>query len=149
MDTQRQQEATMFAKKLVLLTASGVMLSAASAAFADRSDWSRSDGWRARQQNRVVVQHYPRAYHYPRYVARPAYYPPRAYNYEPAYTYYAPAPTYYAPAPVYYGGGATLGGAVVGAIIGNQISDRHHRSAATAAGALVGAFVGSRLEYGY
>jgi uncharacterized protein YcfJ len=42
-----------------------------------------------------------------------------------------------------------VGGAVVGAIIGNHISDRHHRGAATAAGALVGAFVGSRLEYGY
>lgn len=140
----------MFAKKLVLLTASGVMLSAASAAFADRSDWSRSDGWRARHQNRVVVQHYPRAHHYPRYVARPVYYPPRAYYYEPAYTYYAPAPTYYAPAPVYYGpGAATVGGAVVGAIIGNQIGDRHHRGASTAAGALVGAFVGSQLEYGY
>jgi len=134
----------MFAKKLLLVTASGFMLSAASAAFADPPDWAPAHGWRAKHRHHVVVNHYPR------YVARPVYYPPRAYYHEPAYTYYAPAPTYYAPAPVYYGpGAATVGGALAGAIIGNQISDRRHRGAATAAGAVLGAYVGSRLDYGY
>lgn len=142
----------MFAKKLVFVTASGFMLSAASAAFADPPDWAPAHGWRARHQHEVMVHH--RSYY-----GAPVYYAPRSHYYEPAYTYYAPAPaytyyapapTYYAPAPVYYGpGAATVGGAVVGAIIGNQISDRRHRGAATAAGALVGAFVGSQLEYGY
>ena len=138
----------MFAKKLAVLAGSALALTAASTAFADHRDYR--DGWRARH-------HYDRAvvYHRPYYVARPAYYAPRAYYHQPAYTYYEPSYTYYAPTPaygtVYYGGhgAATVGGAVVGAVIGNQISDRRHRGAATAAGALVGAFVGSRLEYGY
>jgi len=139
MDTQRQQETTMFAKKLAVLAGSALALTASSTAFADHRDYR--DGYRARH-------YHERVYVRPYYAPRPVYVPRTVY-YTPAPVYYAPAPTYYAPAPVYYGGGATVGGAVVGAIIGNQISDRHHRGAATAAGALVGAFVGSQLEYGY
>jgi len=150
MGTQRQQEATMFAKKLVLLTASGFMLSAASAAFADPPHWAPAHGWRAKHQNR---HHVARPAYYPErtyYYSRPAYYPQRTYYYEPSYTYYEPAPAY-GYGTVYYGGSgvATVGGAVAGAIIGNQISDRRHRGVATAAGAVLGAYVGSRLDYGY
>lgn len=124
----------MLTKKLAVLAGTALTLTA-SAAFA--GDYRYRDGYR----------HYQR--HHERVVVRP-YYAPRAVYYAPAPVYYAPAPaySYYAPAPVYYGG-ATVGGAVVGAIIGNQLADRHHRGAATAAGAIVGAAIGSSIDRGY
>ena len=124
----------MLTKKLAVLAGTALTLSA-SAAFA--GDYRYRDGYR---------QHHR---HYERVVVRP-YYAPRTVYYAPAPVYYAPAPaySYYAPAPVYYGG-ATVGGAVVGAIIGNQLADRHHRGAATAAGAIVGAAIGSSIDRGY
>ena len=122
----------MLTKKLVLLAGSALTLTTASAAFADHRDYR--DGWRHRQyHDRVVVR--------PVYVApRPVYY------YEPAPVYYAPAPTYYAPAPVYYSGAATVGGALAGAIIGNQFGHGDSRVAATAVGAILGAAVGSQYD---
>ncbi len=122
----------MLAKKLAVLAGTALTLTA-SAAFA--GDYRYRDGYR----------HYHR--HHERVVVRP-YYAPRTVYYAPAPVYYAPAPTYYAPAPVYYGG-ATVGGALVGAIIGNQISDRHYRAVGTAAGAIVGAAIGSSIDRGY
>jgi uncharacterized protein YcfJ len=37
----------------------------------------------------------------------------------------------------------TVGGAILGAVIGNQVADREHRGAATAAGAVIGGVLGS------
>jgi hypothetical protein len=122
----------MLTKKLAVLAGTALTLTA-SAAFA--GDYRYRDGYR----------HYDR--HHERVVVRP-YYAPRTVYYAPAPVYYAPAPAYYAPAPVYYGG-ATVGGALIGAIIGNQISDRHHRAVGTAAGAIVGAAIGSSIDRGY
>jgi outer membrane lipoprotein SlyB len=39
----------------------------------------------------------------------------------------------------------TVGGAILGAVIGNQVADRHHRAAATAAGAVIGGVIGSNF----
>ena len=126
----------MLTKKLAVLAGTALTLTTASAAFAHDRDW---DGYRHyRYQERVVV----RPYYAPVY--------PRTVYYAPAPVYYAPAPAYYAPAPVYYGpGAATVGGAVVGALIGNSVADRHHRAAGTAVGAVVGAAIGSSIERGY
>ena len=130
----------MLTKKLAVLAGTALTLTA-SAAFA--GDYGYRDGYRHyRSHERVVVRPY--------YAPRTVYYAPAPVYYAPAPTYYAPAPaySYYAPAPVYYGG-ATVGGALVGAIIGNQLADRHHRGAATAAGAIVGAAIGSSIDRGY
>ena len=127
----------MLTKKLAVLAGTALTLTA-SAAFA--GDYRYRDGHR----------HYQRHYQ-ERVVVRP-YYAPRTVYYAPAPVYYAPAPTYYAPAPAYYGygpGPATVGGAVVGALIGNQLADRHHRGAATAAGAILGGVIGSSIDRGY
>ena len=137
----------MFAKKLALVTAAGLMLSAASTAFADPPYWAPAHGWRAKHQRQVVVVH-----HRPHYVARPVYaaapivVAPPVYYASPAY--YAPLPVY---GTVYYGGSglATVGGAVAGAIIGNHFGHGDGRVASTLIGATLGAVVGSRLEYGY
>ena len=126
----------MLTKKLAVLAGTALTLTA-SAAFA--GDYRYRDGYR----------HYHR--HQERVVVRP-YYAPRTVYYAPAPVYYAPAPAYYAPAPAYYGygpGPATVGGAVVGALIGNQLADRHHRGAATAAGAILGGVIGSSIDRGY
>ncbi len=125
----------MFAKKLALATTTGLMLSAASTAFADPPYWAPAHGWRAKHIRQVVVVH-----HRPHYVARPVYYASPA--------YYAPLPAY---GTVYYGGTglATVGGAVAGAIIGSQFGHGDGRVASTLIGATVGAVVGSRLEAGY
>ena len=137
----------MFAKKIALVTAAGLMLSAPSAALADPAHWAPAHGWRAKQLRQVVV------------VQVPPYYVPRA-VYVPApvvverSVYYSP-PAYYAAPPaygtVYYGGNgiATVGGAVAGAIIGNQFGHGDGRIASTVIGATAGAVVGSRLEAGY
>ena len=137
----------MFAKKIALVTAAGLMLSAASAALADPAHWAPAHGWRAKQLRQVVVvQHRP--YYVPRTVYGPApvvveppiYYSPRA--------FYAAPPAY---GTVYHRGNglATVGGAIAGAIIGNQFGYGDGRIASTVIGATVGAIVGSRLEAGY
>jgi hypothetical protein len=133
----RKQETTMLTKKLALLAGTALTLTTATAAFAH--DYGYRDGYR----------HY-RGYH-ERVVVRPYYAPAYSY-YTPAPVYYAPAPaySYYEPAPVYYGPGAgTVGGAVVGAIIGNQVASRHNRAVGTAAGAVIGAAIGSSIDRGY
>ena len=128
----------MLKRKLAVLAGTALTLTA-SAAFA--GDY-RYDGYRD------GYRHYQR---HDRVVVRP-YYAPRTVYYTPAPVYYAPAPTYYAPAPAYYGygpGPATVGGAVVGAIIGNQVASRHNRGLGTVAGALIGGAIGSSIDYGY
>ena len=111
----------MFAKKLVVLAGTALMLTASAAFAAGYYD------------------------SYGRYV----YYPDRVLVERPT-TYYAPAPTYYysTPAPSYYyapSGAAT--GAVAGALIGGSLADRHHRGAGVAAGAILGAAIGSSYDY--
>ena len=134
----------MLRKKLAVLVGSALALATASTAFAQHRDYR--DGYRARHyQERAYV----RPYYAPRYVPRTVYYTPAPVYYAPAPAYYYPEPAYYAPAPVYYGGGATVGGALVGAIIGNQVSDRRHRGAATLGGAIIGATIGSSIDRGY
>ena len=126
----------MLTKKLAVLAGTALTLTTASAAFAH--DY-RGEGYRHyhRYQERVVV--------------RPYYaYAPATVYYAPAPAYYAPAPAYYAPAPVYYGpGAATVGGAVIGGIIGNQVASGHNRAIGTAAGAVIGAAIGSSIDRGY
>ena len=128
----------MLAKKLAVLAGTALTLTTASAAFAH--DYGYRDGYRHhRYQERVYV--------------RP-YYAPATVYYTPAPAYYAPAPaySYYAPAPAYYGygpGPATVGGAVVGAVIGNQVASRHNRAVGTVAGALIGGAIGSSIDRGY
>ena len=128
----------MLKRKLAVLAGTALTLTA-SAAFAG-GDYYHRDGYRHynRHHDRVVVRTY--------VAPRPVYY------YNPAPVYYAPAPTYYAPAPAYYGygpGPATVGGAVVGAVIGNQVASRHNRALGTVAGALIGGAIGSSIDYGY
>jgi hypothetical protein len=129
----------MLTKKLAVLVGTALTLTTASAAFA--GDYYYRDGYRHhRYHERVVV--------------RPAtvYYTPAPVYYEPAPAYYAPAPaySYYAPAPAYYGPGpATVGGAVIGGLIGNQVASRHNRAAGTVAGALIGGAIGSSIDYRY
>lgn len=132
----------MLTRKLAVLAGTALTLTASAALAGDyrhyngyRHDGYRHDGYRQYHRERVVV--------------RP-YYAPRTAYYTPAPVYYAPAPTYYAPAPVYYGPGpATVGGAVVGAIIGNQVASRHNRALGTVAGAVIGGAIGSSIDYGY
>src|SRR4029079_9030003 len=122
----------MLKRKLAVLAGTALTLTA-SAAFAG-GDYYHRDGYRHhhRYQERVVV--------------RPYYAPATVYYATPAPVYYEPAPAYYAPAPVYYGpGAATVGGAVVGAIIGNQVASRHNRAVGTAAGAVIGAASGTPI----
>src|SRR5262245_37767169 len=129
------KETTMLTKKLAVLAGTALTLTTATAAFAH--DYGYRDGYRHhRYHERVVV--------------RP-YYAPATVYYTPAPVYYAPAPAYsYAPAPVYYGPGpATVGGAVIGGIIGNQVASRHNRAAGTVAGALIGGAIGSSIDYRY
>ena len=126
----------MLKRKLAVLAGTALTLTA-SAAFAG-GDYYYRDGHR----------HYR---HHDRVVVRP-YVAPRTVYYTPAPVYYAPAPTYYAPAPVYYGygpGPATVGGAVVGAIIGNQVASHHNRALGTVAGAVIGGAIGRSIDYGY
>jgi hypothetical protein len=130
----------MLTRKLAVLAGTALTLTA-SAAFA--GDYRHYDGYRD------GYRHYHRSHE--RVVVRP-YYAPRTVYYTPAPVYYAPAPTYYAPAPAYYGygpGPATVGGAVVGAIIGNQVASRHNRALGTVAGAVIGGAIGSSIDYGY
>ena len=125
----------MLKRKLAVLAGTGLTLTA-SAAFAG-GDYYHRDGYRHYHRDRVVVR---------TYVA------PRTVYYTPAPVYYAPAPTYYAPAPAYYGygpGPATVGGAVLGAVIGNQVASRHNRALGTVAGAVIGGAIGSSIDYGY
>ena len=123
-------------KKLAVLAGSILALAGASSAFAHDGYYGYRDGYRHRHHSRVVVV------------------PPRPVYYSPAPVYYAPAPvyygpTYYAPAPVYYGpGSATLGGAIVGAAIGNSVA-RHDRAVGTVAGALIGGAIGNSIDRGY
>jgi len=142
---QRAKEATMSAKKIALVGAGGILLASASAAFADHARWGHGQrGYAKPVRQAVIVRHVPRHVvprvyvRGPLVVARPVVYQP---------TYYAP-PVY--PAVYYAGPGlATVGGAVAGALIGNQIGYGEARFASTAIGAALGAFVGSQLEYGY
>lgn len=126
-------------KKIAVLTAAGAALATAAPAFADPPYWAPAHGWRAKHHREVVV-----VQHRPYYVAR------RVYVQAPVVV--AP-PVYYAPAPAYgvvYGGGlATVGGALAGAIIGNQFGHGDGRIASTVIGASVGALVGSQLDYRY
>ena len=130
----------MLTKKLAVLVGTALTLTTASAAFA--GDYYYRDGYRHhRYHDRVVV----RPYYAPAtvyYTPAPVYYAPA-----PAYSYYAPAP-----APAYYGygpGPATVGGAVIGGIIGNQVASRHNRAAGTVAGVLIGGAIGSSIDRGY
>ena len=132
----------MLTKKLAVLVGTAALtLTTASAAFA--GDYHYRDGYRHhRYHDRVVVRPY--------YAPATVYYTPApAYSYyAPAPAYYAPAPAYYAPAPAYYGPGpATVGGAVIGGIIGNQVASRHNRAVGTVAGALIGGAIGSSIDY--
>ena len=127
----------MLTKKLAVLAGTALTLTTASAAFAH--DYGYGDGYRRhhRYHERVVV--------------RP-YYAPATVYYTPAPVYYAPAPAYYAPAPAYYGygpGAATVGGAVIGGIIGNQVASRHNRAIGTVAGAVIGGAIGNSIDRGY
>jgi len=128
----------MLTKKLAVLAGTALTLTTASAAFA--GDYYYRDGYRHhRYHDRVIV--------------RP-YYAPATVYYTPAPVYYAPAPaySYYAPEPAYYGygpGPATVGGAVIGGIIGNQVASRHNRAVGTVAGALIGGAIGSSIDYRY
>ena len=128
----------MLTKKLAVLVGTALTLTTASAAFA--GDYYYRDGYRHhRYHDRVIV--------------RP-YYAPATVYYTPAPVYYAPAPaySYYAPEPAYYGygpGPATVGGAVIGGIIGNQVASRHNRAVGTVAGALIGGAIGSSIDYRY
>lgn len=139
----------MFAKKLALVAVSGFMLSAATTALADPPSWAPAHGWRAKHHHHhrdvIVVQHRPRYVARPVYVAAPVVVERRVVYAPPVH--YAPAPAY---GTVYYGPGlATVGGAVAGAIIGNQFGHGDGRIATTVLGASVGAIVGHRLESGY
>ena len=126
----------MLTKKLAVLVGTALTLTTASAAFA--GDYYYRDGYRHhRYHDRVYV--------------RP-YYAPATVYYTPAPVYYAPAPaySYYAPAPTYYGPGpATVGGAIIGGIIGNQVASRHNRAVGTVAGAVIGGAIGSSIDRGY
>ena len=127
-------------KKIAVLTAAGAAFATAAPAFADPPYWAPAHGWRAKHHREFVVVH-----HRPYYVARPAFVPTPVVVAPPVY--YAPPPAY----GVYYGGNglATVGGALAGAIIGNQFGHGDGRIASTLIGATVGAAVGSRLEAGY
>ena len=133
----------MLTKKLAVLAGTALTLTTASAAFA--GDYYYRDGYRHhRHHDRAVVRPY--------YAPATVYYTPAPVYYEPAPAYYASAPaySYYAPAPVYYGPGpATVGGAVIGGIIGNQVASRHNRAVGTVAGALIGGAIGSSIDYRY
>ncbi len=132
----------MLTKKLAVLVGTAALtLTTASAAFA--GDYYYRDGYRHhRHHDRVVVRPY--------YAPATVYVTPAPVYYEPAY--YAPAPAYYAPAPAYYGygpGPATVGGAIIGGIIGNQVASRHNRAVGTVAGAVIGGAIGSSIDRGY
>jgi hypothetical protein len=125
----------MLKRKLAVLAGTALTLTA-SAAFAG-GDYYYRDGYRHYHRDRVVVR---------TYVA------PRPVYYAAAPVYYAPAPAYYAPAPAYYGygpGPATVGGAVLGAVIGNQVASHHNRALGTVAGAVIGGAIGRSIDYGY
>ena len=134
----------MLTKKLAVLVGTALTLTTASAAFA--GDYYYRDSYRHhRHYDRVVVRPYvaPATVYY---TPAPVYYAPA-----PAYSYYEPAPAYYsAPAPAYYGPGpATVGGAVIGGIIGNQVASRHNRAVGTVAGVLIGGAIGNSIDRGY
>lgn len=127
----------MLTKKLAVLVGTALTLTTASAAFA--GDYYYRDGYRHhRYHDRVVV----RPYYAPSVYVAPA---PVYYEPAPAYSYYAPAPAYYGYGP----GPATVGGAVIGGIIGNQVASRHNRAVGTVAGALIGGAIGSSIDRGY
>jgi hypothetical protein len=143
----------MNAKKTICMLSAGAMLVAAAPVFADPPHWARGHGYRDRGHgDRVIVvgRHYrPIVREY--VVERPVYVERRVYVERPVY--YSAPPAYYAPAPVYaappaYGAPrgnvlSTLGGAIVGAAVGNQIGGGSGRTAATAVGAVVGGMFGS------
>lgn len=144
----------MNAKKTLCMLSAGAMLVAAAPVFADPPYWARAHGYRDRDDDRPVFveRHYrPEMREY--VVERPVYVERRVYVERPVY--YSAPPAYYAPAPVYaappaYGYDAprgnvlsTLGGAIVGAAIGNQIGGGNGRTGATAVGAVVGGMIGS------
>ena len=140
----------MLAKRSLCTLAVGALFAAATPAFADPPRWAPAHGYRAHERQEIENRHY---HHHPVVrevivrrpvvvqrtvvVERPIYVERPVYYSEPAY---AP-PVYDAPAPSSVLG--TLGGAIIGAAVGNQIGKGNGRTAAIAIGAVVGGVLGS------
>jgi uncharacterized protein YcfJ len=146
----------MFAKKTLSILTVGALFAAAAPAMADPPRFAPAHGYRAHERA-VVTKHYHRQavareliVHRPVVrrtvvVERPVYVAPRrAYHGHPRYH----APVHAAPA--HHGGPhdsalGTIGGAVIGAVIGSQVGTPENRPLATAVGAVLGAVVGSNF----
>jgi uncharacterized protein YcfJ len=131
----------------------GTLLIAAAPAFADPPRWAPAHGYRHNHERVVVRHHHPAAKR--TVIVREPVVVRRTVIVERPVVVHRPAvvhrPVYVAPAPVYpvQANGVvlgTLGGALIGSVIGGQSGDPHDQAAGTVIGAVIGGVIGSQAD---